>query len=73
MLRLSIIAKSRCEMCDTIERGIAAMDAFEKTSSEMRDLIETRERMKLFEAEVGAARVRSLTNSKRRSDHKRKR
>jgi hypothetical protein len=58
-------------MRDSIKIAIAAMEAFEKTSAEMRDLIEIRERLKLLEEELDAARGRGPAKRKKRLDPER--
>jgi hypothetical protein len=55
----------RCGMRDSNKIAIAAMEAFEKTSAEMRDLIEIRERIKLVEEELDAARGRGPAKRKK--------
>jgi hypothetical protein len=52
-------------MRDSNKIAIAAMEAFEKTSAEMRDLIEIRERIKLVEDELDAARGRGPAKRKK--------
>ena len=51
-------------MHDSIKIAIAAMEAFEKTSAEMRDLIEIRARIKLLEEGLDAARGRNPAKRK---------
>ena len=58
-------------MRDSIKIAIAAMEAFEKTSAEMRDLIEIRERIKLLEEELDAARGRGPAKRKKGPDFRR--
>jgi hypothetical protein len=53
-------------MRDSIKIAIAAMEAVEKTSAEMRDLIEIRERIKLLENELDAARGRGPARRQKR-------
>ena len=58
-------------MRDSLKIAIAAIEAFEKTSAEMRDLIEIRERIKLLEQELEGARGRGPAKRKKGSDQKR--
>jgi hypothetical protein len=58
-------------MRDSIKIAIAAIEAVEKTSAEMRDLMEIRERIKLLENELGAARGRGPAKRQKRLDPER--